>query len=61
LKTPILGAIGIIWGGGIIVYALFFTSKSASPSYESGGGAGLLFGVILFGVGLYYFLKKHKR
>jgi hypothetical protein len=59
LKRRVLGVVGVIFGGGIILARLLgSTDLSTSPSYRSGQIAGLIFGIIFFGIGIYYLLKN---
>ncbi|MCH6483265.1 LPXTG cell wall anchor domain-containing protein [Pseudoxanthomonas sp. LH2527] len=57
MRNKISGLIGILWGGGIVVSRLLSESP-ASGAYQTGQTAGLAFGVVLLGAGLYYFFKK---
>lgn len=48
MRNKIFGGIGIVWGGGILARGLL----------GAGGNiAGLLFGVIMLGLGIYYVTK----
>jgi hypothetical protein len=59
LKRRVLGAVGVIFGGGIILTRLLGSNDlSTSSSYRSGQIAGLIFGTMFFGIGIYYLLKK---
>jgi len=56
MKYRILGAIGIFFGGAILVSGLL-NGLEGESTYALGQIAGLIFGLILFGVGLYYLIK----
>ncbi len=58
VRNRIFGAIGVLWGGAILVSRLISGHLvSGSGPYATGQIAGLVFGVLLFVVGLYYFIK----
>ena len=58
MRNRIFGAIGVLWGGAILVSKLISGHlASGSGAYASGQIAGLVFGVLLFVVGLYYLIK----
>jgi hypothetical protein len=55
-RNRIFGAIGVVWGSGIAVSGLFRVF-SDNAAYAAGRMAGLLLGLAMFGVGLYYAIK----
>jgi hypothetical protein len=57
MRNKIMGGIGIIWGGVILLRALFGSSEPSAGAYKAGQTGGLMFGVLLLVVGLYYFFK----
>src|SRR6266550_6457232 len=58
LRNRIFGAIGVLWGGALLVSKVISEHWiSGSGAYASGQVAGLVFAVLLFGVGLYYLIK----
>jgi len=58
LRNRIFGAIGVLWGGALLVSKVISGHWiSGSGAYASGQVAGLVFAVLLFGVGLYYLIK----
>ena len=56
-RNRILGGIGVLWGGGILLFRLFGSQPAAAGAYGAGQTAGLVFGGLLFVVGLYYLIK----
>lgn len=61
MKNKILGVIGILWGGGILVYGLLHREGTGDTAYQSGQTAGLVFGAILLIVGLFYLVKGLRK
>ncbi len=57
MRNVILGAIGVLWGGAIVVYSLFGSEPNPGGAYGAGQTAGTVFGVLLFAVGLVYLIK----
>lgn len=53
----ILGAIGVLWGGAILVVGLMKGGPRGEGAYAAGQVGGLVFGGLLFVVGLYYLVK----
>jgi hypothetical protein len=59
MRNKIFGGIGMLWGGGILVYSLMSAAgSSGSAGYGSGGTGALFFGVLMAGAGAYTFFKK---
>jgi hypothetical protein len=59
VRNKIFGAIGVLWGGGILFR--WFTqgpSTSMPSAYQSGEHAAMLFGLVMLVVGFYYLFKK---
>jgi len=57
MRNLIFGGIGVVWGGGIILYSIF--NNNDPPETKAGRAgqiAGTITGVLLFGVGLVYFI-----
>ena len=57
MKTRILGAIGVVFGGFILLSGLL-NGMEGQGNYALGQIAGLIFGGALFMIGLYSLLKK---
>jgi len=58
VRNRIFGGIGVLWGGGLLVSKLISGQwVSDSGAYASGQIAGLVFAILLVGVGLYYLVK----
>ena len=59
MRNKIFGAIGLIWGGGILVSTFFAGGGTAgSDAYAAGHTAGVIFGALLFIVGGYYLFRR---
>ena len=58
MRNKIFGGIGMLWGGGIIANSLFGGTSGGSEAYQTGQNSAVIFGVLLLGVGAYYFFKK---
>jgi hypothetical protein len=61
MRNRILGAIGVIWGGLMLVSALLRGGPQGSGAYAAGQTAGLVFAVLLVLVGSYYLIKGGRR
>jgi hypothetical protein len=57
MRNRIFGAIGVLWGGGMLVSALVRGGAQGSGAYAAGQTAALVFAVVLVAVGGYYLLK----
>lgn len=57
MRNRIFGAIGILWGGGIIL-RWFLTDSSSNSAYQTGQNGAVVFGLIMLAAGVYYVLKK---
>jgi len=58
MRDRITGAIGVVWGGGILVkYMAEGAPSLGSGAYAAGKAAGLGLGVLLLLMGLYYLLR----
>jgi hypothetical protein len=58
MRNRILGAIGVLWGGLILLGRLVADRPVDGPgAYGAGQTAGLIFAVLLFVVGLFYLIK----
>jgi hypothetical protein len=53
-----LGAIGVIWGGGVLDYGLLQGGQQGQGAYAAGQIGAMMFGGILLVVGLFYLFKK---
>lgn len=57
-RNRILGIICAVWGGAVLLNALLGGMKSSGNEMtDAGQSGGLIFGGILFVVGLYYAIK----
>jgi hypothetical protein len=61
MRNRIFGAIGVIWGGLMLVSAFLRGGPQGSGSYAAGQNAALVFAVLLVLVGGYYLLKGGQR
>src|SRR5262245_51137077 len=60
-RNRIFGLIGVLWGGAILIGRL--VAAPAAPgggAYGAGQSAGLIFAILLLGVGAYFLFKKPK-
>jgi hypothetical protein len=60
MRNRIVGAIGMVWGGAILLSRLLRDQPQAAPggAYAAGQSTALIFGALLLLVGAYYFFKK---
>ena len=58
MRNKIFGAIGVLWGGMILLNWLTADPPSGSAAYQHGHSAAVVFGVVMLVAGLYYFFKK---
>jgi hypothetical protein len=61
MRNRIFGAIGVVWGGGILVSAFLRGGPTGSAAYQGGHTAGIFFGVLLLIVGGYYLIRGSKK
>jgi len=61
MRNLIFGAIGTLWGGLILLGTFLRGGPSGQGAYFTGQLLGLLFGVLLFGAGLYYLIDGIKK
>jgi hypothetical protein len=61
MRNRIFGAIGVIWGGLILVSAFLRGGPLGSGSYAAGQTGALVFAVFLVIVGVYYLLKGGQK
>jgi hypothetical protein len=61
MRNRIFGAIGVIWGGLILVSAFFRGGPQGSGSYAAGQTGALVFAVLLMLVGGFYLLKGGQK
>jgi len=54
-RNRIMGGIGTAWGLAIIIYSA--TTTRYGGAYGAGQVAGMMFGILMFGVGLYYLIR----
>jgi hypothetical protein len=57
MRNRISGAIGVVWGGAILIFGFLRGGPEGTGAYANGQGAGFIFGVLLFAIGLYYLVK----
>ena len=58
----IFGLIGVLWGGGLLLSFFLGTNPiEDSDAYDAGQITGLIFGGVLFVVGLYYLVRGSQR
>ena len=57
MRNVIFGAIGVLFGGAVLVASFVRGEGIASGSYGAGQMAGLVFAVLLLGVGAFYLIQ----
>ena len=57
MSNRIVGAIGVLWGGGILASHFLREQPQGQGAYAQGQTFGLVFGLLLFAAGLYYLVK----
>jgi len=57
MRNRIFGVIGILWGGGVLLSFFMGSRDVGGGAYGAGQSAGLLFGAVMFGAGVYYVTK----
>ena len=60
MKNRIFGVIGVLWGGGLVV-SNFLHGVQGEGAYASGQKTAVIFGGLMFCVGLYYLVKGGKK
>ncbi|GHT93444.1 hypothetical protein FACS1894116_05460 [Betaproteobacteria bacterium] len=59
MRNKTFGGIGILWGGAILFRWLTSgTPDGGSSAYQAGQSGAVIFGALMFIVGLYYFFRK---
>jgi hypothetical protein len=61
MRNRIFGAIGVVWGGLMLLSAFLRGEPQGSGSYAAGQNAALVFAVLLVLVGGYYLLKGGQK
>jgi hypothetical protein len=56
MRNIIFGGIGVLWGGGILLYSFLGSAPRAQGAYGAGQSAATLFGLLLFIAGLFYLI-----
>ena len=51
MRNKILGAIGVLWGGGVVIYSL--VTPRGGGAYGAGQMVGTIFGVLMLIAGIY--------
>jgi hypothetical protein len=62
MRNRILGAVGVLWGGGLLLFQLLGGGQTqAKGGYGTGQTAGLIFGGLLLVTGMYYLIKSPRQ
>ena len=61
MRNRIVGAIGVLWGGGMLVSAFLRGGPAGSGAYAAGQTGALAFACLLVLVGAYYLFKGSKK
>src|SRR5947208_1712786 len=56
MRNLIFGAIGVLWGGGVLWYSFMGNAPRGGGAYGAGQMVGGIFGLLLFVAGLYYLI-----
>lgn len=59
MRNKIFGGIGMLWGGGILARWFLAGSSGGSGAYQDGQNTAVIFGLLMFAAGAYYFFKKN--
>lgn len=54
MRNAVIGGIGALWGAAILIYSMF--RQRGEGAYAAGQIAGTIFGVLMFGAGVYYLI-----
>ncbi len=57
MRNVIFGGIGVLWGGGILLYWFLGGGGRGEGAFGAGQAVGAVFGVLLFGAGLFYLIS----
>ncbi|MCA9284649.1 MAG: hypothetical protein KDA22_05520 [Phycisphaerales bacterium] len=57
MRNRIFGALGVLWGGAMLVSAFFRGGPQGSGAYLAGQIGGLVFALLMLGVGAYFLFK----
>lgn len=60
MAKKIVAVIAVLWGAGILVSSLLRFNRVEGGTYGTGQMAGLAFGVLLLGAGLYALLASRR-
>jgi predicted phage tail protein len=61
MRNRVFGAIGVVWGGLILVSSFFRGGPQGAGAYAAGQTGALVFAVLLVIVGGYYLLKSGRK
>jgi hypothetical protein len=61
MRNRIFGAIGVLWGGAILVRTYFIGGPAGTGAYRNGQIAALVFAALLVLVGGYYLIRGNGR
>ncbi|MBI4898562.1 MAG: DUF2510 domain-containing protein [Actinobacteria bacterium] len=51
-RHPVLGLIGVLWGGGILYRSIYVVSPTGNDAYDSGVSMAAVLGAAMLGMGL---------
>ena len=60
MRNKVFGFIVMVWGGVIVARFFLYPPQATNSAYQAGTVVGVVFGAILFGIGLHALLKKPK-
>ncbi|HEV7378048.1 MAG TPA: hypothetical protein VGN95_25430 [Pyrinomonadaceae bacterium] len=62
MSNRFIGLIGVLWGGGLLLFKLLSGGQAqGNGAYTAGQGMGWVFGLALFLVGIYYLVRSPQK
>ena len=58
MRNRIFGAIGVFWGGSILLRWFLAGEAAGSDAYQAGRDSAAVFGLLLLLIGAWYLIKK---
>ena len=57
MRNRILGGIGVLWGGGVLIFSLVKGGPQGQGAFAAGQTTAVILSGLMFVVGLYYLIK----
>ena len=61
MRNKVFGGIGVVWGGGIMFSAAGRGLHTGNSAYQSGERLAVLFGMVMFAVGLFVLIREFTK